>query len=564
MNTVFLRACALAASLVPAAFAHAACGDPPGVPAPVLVIDTGSTVVHPTIKRANVECAIKKLKPLLERTLHDTGLPGLAIGVVFDDQVIWSQGYGVREVGKPEPIDEHSLFQLASMSKPIGSTVIAKLVGDHHLDWDDPIVKYTPDFALADPWVTQHVTVADMYSHRSGLPDHAGEELEELGYSREEILSRLRLDRLDGFRDVYAYTNYGLTAAAVAAAASAHMTWEDASRELLYKPAGMTSTTSSFDDYLHSPQRAVPHVFRDPDAQHPHGYWSADYQQKTDPGSPAMGVASTVADLMRWMRLQLNGGMLDGKRIVDEAALKLTHTPHSTSQPLPSYTARPNAYGLGWFVDTDDVGQVRWSHAGTFQRGGATTVNLVPAQKLGIVVLTNGYPLGIPESTADIFLDLVFFGEPRTLVIGGKKLDWYEYRRNVFLNFLDPQAKPDYSKPPSHALPAQPIRNYLGRYHNDYYGDLDVVLDPRHRGLVMVMGPDRLRAERIRFPLEHYSGDTFWYTPPGGVGVVPTPVTFTLNGNPAKLTLGRFDLLHMKFDDNDEHGPFVRAPAPQP
>lgn len=560
MNTAFLRVCALAASLVPASFAHAACGDPAQAP----VSDAAGNGL-PTIKRANVECAIRKLKPLLERTLHDTGLPGLAIGVVFDDQVIWSQGYGVREVGKPEPIDEHSLFQLASMSKPIGSTVIARLVGEGRVEWDDPIVKYTPDFTLADPWVTQHVTIADMYSHRSGLPDHAGEELEDIGYSREEILSRLHLIRLDGFRDVYAYTNYGLTAAAVAAATAAHMTWEDASRELLYKPAGMTSTTSSFDEYMHSPQRAVPHVFIQPDpgSGHP-GYWSAKFQQKTDPGSPAMGVASNVVDLMRWMRLQLNGGTLDGRRLIEENALALTHKPHSATRDPTSYTARPNAYGLGWFVDTDEFGQMRWSHAGTFQRGGATTANLVPAQKLGIVVLTNGYPLGIPEATAETFLDLVFRGEARTFVSKGKEESWYDLYRDSFLGFLYPHPKPDYSKPPPHAAPAQPSRSYLGRYHNDYYGDLDIVLDPRHRDLVMVMGPDRLRAGRIRFPLQHYSGDTFWYTPPGGFGVVPTPVTFALEGNPAKLTLGHYDLAHQEFDDSDEHGPFARKPAPQP
>lgn len=118
--------------------------------------------------------------------------------------------------------------------------------------------------------------------------------------------------------------------------------------------------------------------------------------------------------------------------------------------------------------------------------------------------------------------------------------------------------------PPHTAVPPQPTTNYLGRYHNDYYGNLDIVLDARHHQLVMVMGPDRLRTERIRFPLEHYSGDTFWYTPSGGFGVVPTPVTFALDGNPVKLTLGRYDLAHQKFHDSDEHGPFVRKPAPQP
>ena len=490
-------------------------------------------------KPVDVDCAVKLFKPILEHAIQVSGVPGVAVGVVFKDKVVWSATYGVRKVGEPAPIDEHSLFQLASVSKPIGATVIARMVGEGRLQWDDPVVKYLPNFALSDDWVTHHVTLADLYSHRSGLPDHAGDDLEEIGYNRDGIIAKLRLEKLEPFRASYAYTNYGLTAAAEAAARTLHMSWEDESRELLYKPAGMASTTSRFDEYIHSPDRAVPHV------RHPDGHWSADFQQKPDAESPAGGVASNLVDMTRWLRLQLNGGVLDGHRIVDEKALQTTHAPHSMAFPLAGYAARPNQYGLGWSINVDDFGQMRWSHNGAFALGAATGVALVPSQQLGIVILTNGFPVGLPEAMNETFFDLVFIGKPRK--------DWYaEYSRD-FMQALYPHANIDYSQPPPHAAPARTLGDYLGSYHNDYFGDLEIVVEQQQ--LAMRMGP-----ARRKFALGHYSGDTFWYVPPGEFGVVPSPVTFTFAGSEARIAIGK------RQDDgsfaDDSHGPFVRRSPP--
>lgn len=483
------------------------------------------------VTAADVQRAIEQFEPALLDVMARTGVPGVAVGVVFEDRLFWAKGYGVREVGKPEPVDEYTVFQLASVSKPIASTLVARLVGEGHVAWDDPVVKYKPDFVLADPWVTEHVTIADLFAHRSGLPDHAGDDLEEIGYDRAGILARLRLHQLGAFRTDYAYTNYGLTAAAEAATDAIGMTWEDASQKLLYEPLGMTSTTSRLSDYLALPRRAVPHVRR------ADGTWAPDFLQKPDPESPAGGVASSVADLARWMRLHLNGGVLDGQRYVDEAALARTHTPHALTRPPVGYTARPNFYGLGWFVDVDDLGQMRWSHSGSFALGAATIVSLVPAQGLGIVILTNGFPIGVPEAMAEVFFDLVFFGALRE--------DWFALYNRAFEEVLYPVIDPDYRVPPADAAPPRPLEEYVGTYDNPYYGPADIVIGP-DGGLVMVMGP-----ARREFLLGHYSGDTFWYMPPGEFGVVPSPIEFRIGAaGDAQFTLRGFSPY--------DHGPFVR------
>jgi CubicO group peptidase (beta-lactamase class C family) len=189
-----------------------------------------------------VRAAIAELEKLTENEIRVTGIPGIAIAVVFKDQVVYAKGFGVREVGEASPVDADTVFQLASVSKPIGSTVVAALVGEGALSWDSRISDLDPAFQLYDPWVTREITVRDFYCHRSGLPDHAGDLLEDLGFTREEILRRLRYQSPDtSFRSGYAYTNFGLTEAAVAAAKAVAKEWEDVSEEKLYKPLGMTS-----------------------------------------------------------------------------------------------------------------------------------------------------------------------------------------------------------------------------------------------------------------------------------------------------------------------------------
>jgi CubicO group peptidase (beta-lactamase class C family) len=166
-----------------------------------------------------VKGATTELEKLTENEMRTTGIPGIAIAVVFKDQVVFAKGFGVREVGEASPVDADTVFQLASVSKPIGSTVIAVLVGEGLLSWDSRISDLDPGFEMHDAWVTREITVRDFYCHRSGLPDHAGDLLEDLGFTREEILRRLRYQKPNtSFRSGYP-THAGMTEGAISAAA---------------------------------------------------------------------------------------------------------------------------------------------------------------------------------------------------------------------------------------------------------------------------------------------------------------------------------------------------------
>jgi CubicO group peptidase (beta-lactamase class C family) len=461
----------------------------PPAPRQTLAQDTASD---------RVQAALNQLDTLAGQMMSRTGVPGVAIGVVYRDQVVYLKGLGVRESGRDEPVDADTVFQLASVSKPIASTVVAALVGDGVVRWDDRIVDHLPDFALADPWVTQEVSLRDMFAHRSGLPDHAGDLLEDMGYDRAEVLHRLRYQRPESsFRSEYAYTNFGLTAAAVAAARAAGKSWEAASAERLYQPLGMASTSSRHADFIAARNRAHGHV-RDGDQ------WVARYDRDPDPQSPAGGVSSTVRDMTRWLRLQLRDGVLDGQQLVAAEPLRETHRPQIVSNaPANPATDRASFYGLGWNVSYDDAGRVRLGHSGGFDLGAATAIALMPSAELGIVVLTNAAPIGVPEAIGQSFLDLALTGTVQR--------DWLAFGGPLIAATVQPAygVGADYSRAPEPQAPARSAAAYDGAYGNAFFGEIEIVATGPE-GLVLRQGP-----MKQAFPLTHWDGDVFLYQPVG-------------------------------------------------
>src|SRR5947207_4657548 len=313
--------------------------------------------------------AIQELEQLAQKQIQENALPGLAIAVVFQDKTVYAKGFGVRDTSAKVPIDADTVFQLASLSKPIGSTVVAELVGEGKITWDSKLSVLDPTFEMFDPWVTREITIRDMYAHRSGLPAHAGDLLEDLGFTRAEILHRLRYQHPgSSFRSHYAYTNFGMTEGGIAAAKVYGMQWEEAAKQKLYNPLGMNSTSSHYADFMARKNKATGHVLVD-------GKWVQKFKRDPDPQSPTGGVSSSVNDVAKWMRLQLANGKFNDKQVVDKAALAETHHPHVLTGFSP-FTGLPGFYGLGWGVSYDPEGRLRLNHSGAFALGAATHVNL--------------------------------------------------------------------------------------------------------------------------------------------------------------------------------------------
>ena len=440
------------------------------------------------IPDGQVAAAIDKLDGLARDLQERTGIPGIAVGVVHEGKLAYAKGFGVREVGKPGAVDPDTVFQLASVSKSIAATVVAHQVGEGKVRWETPMTELLPWLKLADPAATAMLTVGDLFAHRSGLPDHAGDDLEDIGYDRREVLERLRLLPLGRFRDHYDYTNFGLTAAAEGVAAAAGTEWETLS-EQIYRPLGMARTSSRFADYIARSNRAVPHVKLG-------GDWEARFQRQPDPQSPAGGVSSSINDMAKWMAMVL----ADGGALIAPEALLPAVSPQSVSGPPEHPADRVGFYGFGFNVGVAAGGRVTLGHSGAFALGAATTFIMIPSADLGIVVLSNAAPVGAVETIALTFTDLAQFGKPTR--------DWFPLLQRLFARQLKPFGKLASETPPAAPAPARPSAAYVGTYDNAYFGPLTIA--QADTGLDLRIGP----AGQV-YRLRHWSGDRFVLMPRG-------------------------------------------------
>src|SRR4029453_79921 len=207
-------------------------------------------------------------------------------------------------------------------------------------------------------------------------------------------------------------------------------------------------------------------------------------------------------------------GKFDGKQIVDEKSLAETHHPQIRTGFNP-FTQLPTFYGLGWNVSYDPEGRSRLNHSGAFGLGAATYVNVVPGAQLGVVVLTNAYPLGIAEALGTTFVDIALYGKPTE--------DWFALFKQMFSNpaAIGTVLGFNYSKPPASSAPALKNSVYVGRYTNDFFGDISIVA--KDGGLAIVQGP-----KKKTFPMKHYDRDTFTYETEGKNAVGRSGITFTI------------------------------------
>lgn len=439
------------------------------------------------VPQARIDEAVSSLDELVQDMLERTGVPGLAVAVVHGEETLLMRGWGLRAEGTEEQVDADTVFLLASLSKSVGATVVAAQVTDGIVSWDDPIRNHLPWFDLGDPWVSNHVTIGDLYAHRSGLPDHAGDDLEDVGYDRRAVLERLSLLPMGRFRADYAYTNFGLTAAAEAVAAATGKDWATLSEESLYGPLGMEVTSSRHADFMARDNRAASHV---PDAN---GFRVADLRQP-DAQSPAGGVSSSARDMAKWMKLVLSGGRFEGQQLIAPEALVPALSLHSISGHPSDAADRAGTYGYGFGVGVRPSGRVVLSHSGAFAFGAATSYSMLPDLGLGIIVLTNASPTGLPEALTASFLDRAEFGV--------EQRDWLAAYGPRIAPLSAPVGDLVGVAPPAEPSEPRPAGAYTGDYNNAYFGAAKV--RETADGLVLEVGP---APQRLR--LTHWDGDRF-------------------------------------------------------
>jgi CubicO group peptidase (beta-lactamase class C family) len=455
---------------------------------------------------------IKGLDAYITKALKDWEVPALAIAIVKDDKVVYAKGYGVQKLGELNPINERTIFAIGSTTKAMTVACLGMLVDEKKISWDDAAVKHLKGFQLFDPYVTRELTVRDLVTHRSGL--ERGDLLWYSSlYSRAEVLFRIRhLKPAWSFRSRYGYQNIMYLAAGQIIPEVAGKSWDEFIQERLFKPLGMTSTTTSTKQLEGVLNVATPHgIIKD--RVQPIKWVNIDNV------APAGSVNSNVLDMAQWIRMNLNDGMYNGQSILSKEVIEEMQTPQTVIR-LDSLTKalRPSThfvmYGLGWILN-DYLGRKIVSHGGAIH-GMRARVVFVPEEKLGIVTLINSTRDAIQNGVVFWVLDSYFGVKPR---------DWSaEYLKNQKL--AEERARESRKKREEERAkgtkPSLAQNQYLGTYANEMYGDITV--SEENGKLVMRFYPE------LEGDMEHWQYDTFnivWRDEMRGDQLV----TFTLNSS---------------------------------
>ncbi|MCU0641745.1 MAG: serine hydrolase [Candidatus Margulisbacteria bacterium] len=442
-----------------------------------------STLAQPNPLQMKV--ILKKFEKYVKTEMPKWQVPGLAVAIVQGDKMIYSKGFGTKTAGKNDPVSAYTVFQIGSTSKAFTSALVAALVDEGQLKWDDKVLRHLPEFKMSDPWVNKEFLIEDLMAQRSGLPPYSGDSQAVFGFSREHIRKSLAyIKPVSSFRSRFAYQNNLFLAAAEIVERKTGLSWEANIQNRIFAPLGMTSSSTGSQAFataenvtsLHLAEgdkvRVLPRNWR-------YNEWCYTY-------GPAGGINSNVVDMSKWLRLQLGGGAFEGIRVISQENLDFLHTP----KVLALASTEGNSYYCqGWIYRESAPYPIIWHNGGT--TGCKTMVALVPQAGIGIVILSNLIS-GLPDALAFQFLDQ-YFGKPD------------RDRSGIALAAAKAQAAQEKAAEPQRpAAPAAPLslEAYAGFYQNDVYGRIKVT--KQKGGLAIVFGP-----ALSRMPLTHFDGNTF-------------------------------------------------------
>lgn len=417
--------------------------------------------------------------------------PGIALAIVHGDRAVLVKGYGVKRFGSAEPVTPDTVFVIASMTKAFATASMAMLIDEGRMSWDDPVRKHLPYFHLSEPLADASVTLRDIVSHRTGLSRH---DLLWLGspWNRGDLIRRMAELKLSKpFRAEYQYQNLMFTTAGEAVAAVAGKPWEEFVRQRIFEPLSMRNSSFKVEEGQKNPDHATGH-----ERNAKHEMKAVDWRNVDNIGA-AGEINSTARDLVNWIRLHLNEGLLEGKRLISEANVREMHSPQIVVRmDAESRATNPDSnflnYGLGWRV-YDYKGEYVVSHGGSL-RGFRSHVTLLPKHDVGFVVLSNLGSNALPEALRNTIIDIVLEKPGR---------DWNQ----LYLAAAEKSRRAEEEKKRQREAkrrkgtrPALPLLAYTGAYTAPGYGQVEVFA----RNSVLY-----LKWSSFESKLRHFHFDTF-------------------------------------------------------
>jgi CubicO group peptidase (beta-lactamase class C family) len=433
------------------------------------------------------------LDAYITKAMADWKIPGVAVAIVRNDSVLWAKGYGLRTTGTGDRVDDKTLFEIGSSSKSFTATIVAMLVTDGKMRWDDRLTTYLPTFQLYDPVANAEVTVRDALTHRAGL-SRAELSWMYAGIGRDEVLRRARfLKPSFPFRSRWQYQNVMFVAAGEAAGRAASTTWEDLVQRRIFEPLGMaTSLPLAPRNRSGIANVATPHAIRRDTVY-------TLTPMPMDNAAPAGSILSNAHDMAQWLRFQLGDGTFGGKRLVSAAALRQTHTPQMLMGGGAEGGAgegdsltRFSTYGMGWMVQ-DYRRNLLWQHGGNTD-GMTTAMGMLPDSKFGVVVLSNMYGAQLPSILMRYIFDRQLGVPVRDLSAEALTRVATQRRR------ADSAERAQAASRVAGAQPPLPISAYAGSYADSLYGE--AIVSETDGKLVMQRGD-------LSAPLEYWNANNF-------------------------------------------------------
>lgn len=402
----------------------------------------------------------------VNKALTDWQIPGVAVCIVKDGKVVLMKGYGVKEIGTNDKVDENTLFMIGSNSKAFTATALAMLNADKKLSLDDKVQKWLPDFKLYDPWVAKEANIRDLLCHRLGFETFQGDFMYfDSDLTTAEVREKMgKLKPMYGFRSKWGYTNSAFLTAGEIIPQVTGKTWAEFITDSIFKPLGMNNSLALSKDIKTAANKCAAHtVVMGELKKIPYG--------NIDNLAPAGSISSSVNDMSKWVMMQLNNGKLNDKIIIPASAIAQTRTPHSILGNGGHMFNKSHfaLYGLGWFLE-EYAGRKIVAHTGGVN-GFVTSVCLVPEEKLGIIVFTNtdanNFYEALRNEIEDAYLGLPYRNYSK-VYLGFQQADEKEKAKEykVIRDSIAMNPKTDL-----------PLAAYAGDYMHDVYGSMNIKME---------------------------------------------------------------------------------------
>ncbi|MCU7493416.1 MAG: serine hydrolase [Ignavibacteria bacterium] len=468
------------------------------------------------------------LDAYVERALKSWDIPGVSVCVVKDGKVVVMKGYGVREAGKNDKVDENTLFLIGSNTKAFTGTALAMLEDEGKCSLSDKVQKYLPDFKMKDPWVAGHLNLSDIVSHRIGMETFQGDFMYwDANLTPQEVIEKFgMLTPKYDFRTRWGYTNAGFVIAGECIRKISGGDWASFIRNKIFSPLKMNSSLALLGEIPQAKNIAKSHTLVD-------GKLMVIPYPSVDHLAPAGSISSSASDMSHWLIAQLDSGRYDGSQVIPFSAIKKTRQPLSiVGRASNPFDKNPfGLYGMGWSIE-DYKGHEIVSHTGGVD-GFVTSVTLLPGDKLGIVVLTNndnnGFYTSLKWEIIDAFLGMPYRNYDKLyLGVYGKRQQTYDEELKALRDTVSMNLKP-----------AADLDAFTGKYMNEVYGYLNIARE----GNTLVMTFEH--HPTLKGKLESLGGSRFLCTysdPVFGIRVLP----FTVEGSKVKsMTLKVADFVEM-------------------